>query len=56
MQEMEREQLQQRDKIITELNHLEMEKVKFHRHKCEDTQVVQDELQAVQQLKSDLIE
>ena len=31
-----------------------MEKIKFHRHKCEDTQVVQDELNEIQLLKQDM--
>lgn len=44
----------QREKIVKELDHLEMEKIKFHRHKCEDTKVVQDELNEIEILKKDL--
>jgi hypothetical protein len=31
-----------------------MEKIRFHRHKCEDTKVVQDELDALENLKKEL--
>lgn len=31
-----------------------MAKVKFHRHKCEDTQIVQDELNEIESLKNEL--